>query len=296
LSESLQTLIGAELLAFYDAAAPIVQADSLDTTRIFAASRYGKGGGDDYLNCALDEAEYLRFYEALIAARRVKEKDFEQRELFSACQPLEEIARRGPDALRYGALKPVGITDPRTGSQPWALVQLRAEDRRRNLYNLVGFQTNLTWDEQRRVFSLIPGLAQAKFSRFGVMHRNTFVDAPRVLNPDLSLKVAPHIRLAGQISGTEGYLEAVGSGLMCARYLADKQTEATTKENLRLLPSTTVLGALLAHSTDPTLRDYQPLHVNFGLLPPLHPAPASKRRRRRAWAQRSLADLKAFVQ
>ncbi|MDR1413176.1 MAG: methylenetetrahydrofolate--tRNA-(uracil(54)-C(5))-methyltransferase (FADH(2)-oxidizing) TrmFO [Actinomycetes bacterium] len=292
LAEVLTQLVGCEYLSFYDAAAPIVAADSLDNFRVFAASRYGKGGEGDYLNCAMNEQEYATFYQALIAAKRVIPKNFERRELFTACQPIEEIARKGFDTLRFGALKPVGVDDPRTGRYPYALVQLRAENTARDLYNLVGFQTNLTFSEQRRVFSLIPGLERAEFLRYGVMHRNTFVDAPRVLNPDLSLKTAPRLFLAGQITGTEGYLEAAASGLIAARNIAAR----LRRQEPSLLPPTTALGALLSYATDPTTVEYQPMHVNFGLMPPLHPPVRNKRNRYQAYAQRALRDLSDWLE
>ncbi|MCL2680228.1 MAG: methylenetetrahydrofolate--tRNA-(uracil(54)-C(5))-methyltransferase (FADH(2)-oxidizing) TrmFO [Coriobacteriia bacterium] len=291
LAASLRSLTGADSLSFYDAAAPIVSKESLNPNRVFAASRYGKGAGDDYLNCALDQDEYCAFYEALVTAQRVTEKDFERKELFAACQPIEEVARSGFDALRYGALKPVGIDDPRTGRYPYALVQLRKETAQGKLYNLVGFQTNLRFGEQQRVFSLIPGLEQVDIVRYGVMHRNTFVDAPRVLSPDFSLQRAPHIHLAGQICGTEGYLEAVGSGLLCALNVYAKlqhSGDAATSHPVTLPPES-VLGALLAYSNDSSVSDYQPMHVNFGLLPPLSPPVRNKRSRYAAYSTRAQA-------
>lgn len=217
LVESLTPHIGPETLSFYDAAAPIVLRESLDMNRVFEASRYGKGEGSDYLNIALDEDEYKLFYDALVSGKRTIDKEFERKELFAACQPVEEVARTGYDALRYGALKPVGIDDPRTGRWPYAVVQLRKEDAFGQSFNLVGFQTNLTWGEQKRIFSLLPGMHNAEFARFGVMHRNTFIDAPKTLNRDMSLRLSPDIFLAGQISGTEGYTEAIASGLLAAK-------------------------------------------------------------------------------
>jgi methylenetetrahydrofolate--tRNA-(uracil-5-)-methyltransferase len=293
LAQSLKNITGQDALSFYDAAAPIVTRESLDDTRIFAASRYGKGEGSDYLNSALDEREYQTFYEALIEAERVHAKDFERKELFAACQPVEEIARRGYDALRYGTMKPVGIDDPRTGRYPFALVQLRPETSSGELYNLVGFQTNLTFLEQKRVFALIPGLEQAEFVRYGVMHRNTFVDAPRILSADFSLRNAPNIHLAGQICGTEGYLEAVGSGLMCALNIAAKLHGSKTS---LIPPTTTVLGALLRYSIDSSVQDYQPMHVNFGLLPPLNPPVRKKPERRAAYSERAQQDMKVWAE
>jgi len=293
IAQALSSITGEDSLAFYDAAAPIISKESLDMSKVFAASRYGKGDGDDYLNCALNEEEYQRFYDALISAQRVKEKDFEQKELFAACQPVEEIARRGFDALRYGTMKPVGIDDPRTGRYPFALVQLRKETKEAKLYNIVGFQTNLRFGEQKRVFSLIPGLENAEIVRYGVMHRNTFVDAPRVLNQDFSLRDRPNIFLAGQICGTEGYLEAVGSGLMCA---LNVYTQLQGKAQPGLLPKESVLGALLNYSLDPSVVDYQPMHVNYGLIPPFEKRIKNKQERYTAYSARAQAATSAWIE
>ncbi len=281
---ALTELVGPTRLAFFDAAAPIVDALSLDRSVIFAASRYDKGGGADYLNAPMTRAEYERLVTALTTARRSISKDFDRRELFAACQPVEEVARSGVDALRFGALKPVGIVDPRTGQRPWAVVQLRPENRYGTAYNLVGFQTNLTWPEQERVFRLIPGLQRAEFHRFGVMHRNTFVDAPRVLDPTFAAKMNPRVRLAGQITGTEGYLEAIAGGLIAAL-----NTYASLHGAPPFIPpKDTVLGALIAYATDAQTIDYQPMHVNFGLLPPLSTPIRGKRARYEAYAARCL--------
>ena len=291
MEKALAALVGDARLAFYDAAAPIVDAESIDTDIAFAASRYDKGEGADYLNCPLDQAEYERFVDALVSADRVLAHDFEKRDLFDACQPAEEIARKGRDALRYGAMKPVGLIDPRTGARPWAVVQLRAENRERTAYNLVGFQTNLTFAEQRRVLSMIPGLADADLLRYGVMHRNTFIDAPRLLDETLALRDDPSIRLAGQVTGTEGYLEAAGSGLLSALNLAASALDMPPV----VLPRTTALGALIAHATDPNTSRYQPMHVNWGLVPPLDPPVRGKRARYAAYAERALTDIRTYV-
>ena len=287
IATALSDITGADSLAFYDAAAPIVSEESLDRDKVFAASRYGKGSGDDYLNCALNEEEYQKFYEALITAARVKEKDFEQKELFAACQPIEEIARKGYDALRYGAMKPVGIDDPRTGRYPFALVQLRKETKEGKLYNLVGFQTNLKFGEQKKILSLIPGLENADIVRYGVMHRNTFVDAPRMLNTDFSLRNKTNIFLAGQICGTEGYLEAVGSGLVCAL----KVYGQLQSSEVLPLPKESVLGALLNYSLDFSVANYQPMHVNYGLMPVLEKRIKNKGERYLAYSARAQAAL-----
>jgi len=290
LEPALARLLGSERLSFYDAAAPIVDALTLDRDTVFAASRYDKGAGADYLNAPMSRAEYDAFYEALIGARRITEKDFERKELFAACQPVEEVARTGRDALRYGALKPVGLTDPRTGERPWAVVQLRAENAAATAYNLVGFQTNLAFGEQDRVFRLIPGLEDAEFVRHGVMHRNTFVDAPRLLDETLALRSDRRIRLAGQLTGTEGYLEAVASGLVAAlNTFADLVGGSPV-----VLPPTTAFGALLAYATNPETTSYQPMHVNFGVVPPLEHRIRGKRERYAAYADRATRDLDAW--
>lgn len=292
LTSDLATLLGETHLAFYDAAAPIVDTESLDRDIIFAASRYDKGESADYLNAPMDRPEYEAFIEALLSAQRVVSKGFERTDLFSACQPIEEIARSGKDALRFGPLKPVGLTDPRTGERPWAVVQLRAENLDLTSYNLVGFQTNLTWPEQVRVFRMIPGLDHADFLRHGVMHRNTFIDAPRVLDPTLSLRARPGLRIAGQLSGTEGYTEAIASGLLAGINTA---AEILCTEPL-LLPKESALGSLISYATDPGTKRYQPMHVNFGLVPPLPSRVRGKRERYAAYSERAIAAIRVIAQ
>ena len=287
----LARLVG-ERFSFFDAAAPIVDAATIDRDVVFAASRYGKGGGADYLNAPMDRDEYESFIDALLQADRVHAKDFERKELFAACQPVEEIARTGRDSLRFGPLKPVGLTDPRTGQRPWAVVQLRPETAAGGAYNLVGFQTNLTFPEQRRVFRMIPGLGDAEFLRHGVMHRNTFVDAPSVLEPSLRLRRHPRVWMAGQVTGTEGYLEAAGSGLLAALNVAADVIGAPPA----VLPPTTVLGALVGYATDPATSTYQPMHVNFGILPSLPQRVRGKRERYAAYAERAHADLAEWIE
>ncbi len=291
LAELVEGLVGGARLSFFDAAAPIVDAASLDYGKVFAQSRYGRGEGADYLNCPMDRDEYDRFVEELVGAERAVLRDFERGDLFQACQPVEEVARTGHDALRFGAFKPVGIVDPATGRRPWAVVQLRAENRAGSAYNLVGFQTNLTWPEQRRVFRMIPGLEGAEFFRYGVMHRNTFVDAPRCLDATFALRGDRRIRFAGQITGTEGYTEAIATGLLAAlNTCAD-----LAGSPLAPLPATTALGSLVAYATSPETADYQPMHVNFGLVPPLEGnRRMSKRDRYAAYARRALGDLEAW--
>ncbi|MBN2404311.1 MAG: methylenetetrahydrofolate--tRNA-(uracil(54)-C(5))-methyltransferase (FADH(2)-oxidizing) TrmFO [Coriobacteriia bacterium] len=291
LEDELSRLVGDDRLSFYDAAAPIVDAYSIDRTVVFAASRYEKGEGADYLNCPMDREQYETFIEQLLSAQRVNAKEFESSDLFQACQPIEEIARRGADAARFGSMKPVGLTDPRTGQRPWAVVQLRPENRDGTAYNLVGFQTNLTFGEQARVFRLIPGLHDAEFLRFGVMHRNTYIDAPRLLTPGLCLRDNTRIRFAGQVSGTEGYLEAVGSGLLAALNVYAEITSAPPF----VLPKDTALGALIGYATDPETRHYQPMHVNIGLLPALEPPVRQKRARYAAHAERARQSLSGYL-
>lgn len=291
LSARVLELVGGGALSFYDAAAPIVDAESLDRSVLFCQSRYGEEGTGDYLNAPLDREEYTAFIDALVSADRVVLKDFESGDLFQACQPAEEVARKGPDAIRFGAMKPVGLTDPRTGRRPWAAVQLRAENADRTAYNLVGFQTNLTFGEQRRVFRMIPGLENAEFFRYGVMHRNTFVDAPRVLDGTFRVP-GTKVRLAGQITGTEGYTEAIASGLVVALNTYADLTGAGALE----LPRTGAFGSLVAYATDPATADYQPMHVNFGIVPALEDGRRrSKRDRYAAYAQRALTDLDAYI-
>lgn len=289
LFSSVEAAVGEGHLSFFDAAAPIVSAESIDRDVAFSQSRYEEGIGD-YLNCPMNKEEYEAFIDALLGAKRVIAREFEQKDLFCACQPVEEVARTGRDAIRYGALKPVGLTDPRTGHRPWAAVQLRAETPDALAYNLVGFQTNLTWPEQRRVFRMIPGLEGAEFLRYGVMHRNSFVDSPHVL--DRTFKIpGTQARLAGQICGTEGYVEAIASGLLAALNTFADLIGAPAAE----LPQTTSFGALVAYATDPATKDYQPMHVNFGIVPPLPEHVRDKAARRRALAERAERDFDLFV-
>ena len=282
--------LGSEGLAFYDAAAPIVEADSIDRDIVFAQSRYDKGGAD-YLNAPFDKLSYEAFIEELVKADRVIVRDFERRELFAACQPVEEVARTGKDALRYGALKPVGLTDPRTGHRPWAAVQLRAENEGCTAYNLVGFQTNLKFGEQERVFRMIPGLERAEFSRFGVMHRNTFVDTPHQLTKTLALPKHPDVHLAGQLTGTEGYMEAVASGLFVALAVYAELAGFSAPE----LPVDTVFGALMEYATNSQTEDYQPMHVNYGIIAPIVPKIRNKSERKAAYASRAMSAAREFV-
>lgn len=290
LADAIRVELGVDHLSFFDAAAPIVMADSLDRSKVFAQSRYGKGGGDDYLNAPFERDEYEAFVSELVGAERAIGKEFERKELFSACQPVEEIARTGMDALRFGPLKPVGLTDPSTGRRPWAVVQLRAEDASLTSYNLVGFQTNLKHGEQLRVFRMIPGFEHAEFARYGVMHRNTFVDSPHALSGLFELPGRPGVRLAGQLTGTEGYCEAIASGLLSAlaTYAAIKGQE------LPALPESTLFGALVAYATNPETKGYQPMHVNYGIIPPLEAKVKGKRLRYAAYAARAREEALSF--
>lgn len=287
LTVALSAVLGETRLAFYDAAAPIVDATSLDRDVLFAQSRYDKGDTADYLNAPFEREEYERFISELISAQRVITRQFERRELFTACQPVEEVARTGVDALRYGALKPVGLTNPVTGRRPWAAVQLRTENAAATAYNLVGFQTNLTWPEQRRVFSMIPGLERVEFLRYGVMHRNTFIDAPHTLDRTFAIPGSPEIRFAGQVTGTEGYCEAIASGL----YAGLCTYADIARVPVPYLPVQSAFGALVAYATDPHTENYQPMHVNFGLMQPLEVRIKGKRERYAAYTQRAQMAL-----
>ena len=292
LADSIQKLVGSENLAFFDAAAPIVTADSLDLEKLFAQSRYDRNGCD-YLNAALDRDTYETLMVELVNAERVILRDFESKDLFQACQPVEEIARKGMDALRFGALKPVGLTDPQTGRRPWAAVQLRAETVEKTAYNLVGFQTNLTFAAQQRIFRMIPGLENAEFSRFGVMHRNTFIDSPRLLDRSLALsqRKLANIRFAGQITGTEGYVEAIGSGLVAALGTFAACNDLIAPK----LPEQTLLGSLLAYATDPATEVYQPMHVNYGIMQPLPQRVKGKQQRYLEYSQRAQQAMDDFI-
>lgn len=290
LFSALTACVGSEGSAFYDAAAPIVDADSLDREIIFEQSRYGVSGVGDYLNCPLNKQEYEAFIAELLNAQRAISKDFDQSDLFNACQPVEEIARTGIDSLRFGTMKPVGLTDPRTNKRPWAAVQLRPENKDCTAYNLVGFQTNLNWGEQKRVFRMIPGLEHAEFFRYGVMHRNSFLDSPHVLDSSFALP-GMQTRFAGQITGTEGYVEAIASGLLAA---LNTYADLSGVQQVQL-PNTGAFGSLVAYATNPQTQDYQPMHVNFGIIKPLDQQIRSKKERYAAYAARATNDLHAYI-
>lgn len=275
-------------LSFYDAAAPIVSAESVDKEFAFFASRYDRGGEDDYLNCPMNKEEYERFWEELVNAETALVKDFD---VYEGCMPIEKLASRGKDAIRFGPMKPVGLIDPKTGHRAWAVLQLRKENSAGTMYNLVGFQTNLKFSEQKRVFSLIPALHKAEFVRYGVMHRNSFINSPKLLTKSLSLKSEPDIFFAGQITGVEGYMESASSGILtginAANYLLGKEA--------LVFPKTTMLGALTEYITDETVRDFQPMGANFGILPPIEPKIRDKKARYSALAERALSDFKQVL-
>ncbi|MBQ9229121.1 MAG: methylenetetrahydrofolate--tRNA-(uracil(54)-C(5))-methyltransferase (FADH(2)-oxidizing) TrmFO [Eubacterium sp.] len=283
LSEEIGRICG-ETLSFYDAAAPIVTAESVDFEKAFGASRYDRGGEDDYINCPFNRAEYEAFIDELVHAEGAVVHDFD---VYEGCMPIEKLAKRGLDAPRFGPMKPVGLTDPRTGHRPWACVQLRRENAAGTLFNLVGFQTNLKFGEQKRVFSMIPGLERAEFVRYGVMHRNSFICSPQLLNRDYSLRSRPNIFFAGQITGVEGYMESAASGVMAGI------NAVLRAENLSpfVLPDTTMIGALTAYISDETVVNFQPMGANFGILPPIEPKIRDKKERYKALAQRALEAL-----
>lgn len=265
LAEKINQICGKNSLSFFDAAAPIITAESIDMSVAFSASRYDKGDAD-YINCPFNREEYEAFHNELINAESAPTHSFDKApNVYEGCMPIEILAKRGLDSIRFGPLKPVGLRDPRTDKRPWAVVQLRKENKDGTLYNLVGFQTNLKFTEQKRVFSMIPGLKNAEFIRYGVMHRNSFIDSPRVLNKNLSLKNNPNIFFAGQITGVEGYMESASSGIIAAenviRYLKG--------ENHLELPQYTMLGALMNYITDESVSDFQPMGANFGIIPSL---------------------------
>jgi methylenetetrahydrofolate--tRNA-(uracil-5-)-methyltransferase len=289
LSSLLQTLVGGEHLYFYDSIAPIVEADSLDFSRLFRASRWGKGAGDDYLNAAMDREQYEAFHRAVVEAEVLPLHDFEEGLFFEGCLPIEEMARRGVDTLRYGPMKPIGLRRP-DGTRPWAVVQLRQENVAQSHFNLVGFQSRMKWPEQMRVFRTIPGLENASFVRLGQVHRNTFVNAPTHLDALYRLKAAPRVRLAGQITGVEGYLESAATGLAVAHYLTLARRGAAVEP----LPETTALGALARHLLLSDPRHFQPANINYGLFPDLA-RPAKKDEKRGLFAERAHHDLATWA-
>lgn len=276
-------------LSFFDAAAPIVTAESLNMERIFAASRYEHGDDAAYLNCPMNKEEYEQFYDALIHAERapIHEFDAADPKVYEGCMPVEVMAQRGADTLRFGPLKPVGLRDPRTGHRPWAVVQLRREDAQGTLYNLVGFQTNLKFGEQKRVFGMIPGLEQADFTRYGVMHRNTFLNSPAVLNADYSVRKNPNLFFAGQITGVEGYMESASSGILAGLNAVRRLNGQETV----VLPPETMMGALSRYVQNGSAVSFQPMGANFGVIPPVEPHIRNKQERYAAFSERALDKL-----
>ncbi|HMD86169.1 MAG TPA: methylenetetrahydrofolate--tRNA-(uracil(54)-C(5))-methyltransferase (FADH(2)-oxidizing) TrmFO [Terriglobia bacterium] len=314
LAARLQALTGAENLAFYDAISPVVDAETLNMERIFAASRYGKGG-EDYLNCPFTEDQYRVFYEALASAETVPAHEFEKVQFFEACLPIEELGRRGYDTLRFGPMKPVGLVDPRTGRQPFAVVQLRPENLRFSSYNLVGFQNHLKFPEQRRIMRLIPGLENAEFLRLGQIHRNTYINSPRLLSADLSFRSAPQVFVAGQLSGVEGYVECIATGLLAGLALAARALGGEAANGhvgassagpwpsaarpYMPPPRTTALGSLVHYITHASSTNYQPANISFDLLPPIEnlprPIARDRRARREKQCERALTDFESWI-
>ncbi|OLN29301.1 methylenetetrahydrofolate--tRNA-(uracil(54)-C(5))-methyltransferase (FADH(2)-oxidizing) TrmFO [Desulfosporosinus metallidurans] len=282
-------LTGEQALSFYDAAAPIVTLESIDLNKAFWASRYDKGEAD-YLNCPMTREEYETFYNALQQAETAEVQGFEQGKVFEGCLPVEVMAQRGPQTLTFGPLKPVGLQDPRTGQKSYAVVQLRKENQAGTLFNLVGFQTHLKWGEQKRVFSLIPGLENAEFVRFGVMHRNTFLNAPKVLKADFSLSIKPSLFFAGQMTGVEGYVESAASGLMAGLNAWRRLKQMDTL----VFPAETTLGGLARHLEGSPSQSFQPMNINFGLLPPLTKRIRDKREKNAKISERALESLSEF--
>lgn len=287
MSESIKSLCG-DYLSFYDAAAPIITADSIDMDIVFGASRYGRGGESDYLNCPFNKKQYENFISELVNAQGAVLHDFD---VYEGCMPIEKLAKRGADAPRFGPMKPVGLIDPKTGHRPWAAVQLRRENSAGTMFNLVGFQTNLKFGEQKRVFSMIPGLENAEFVRYGVMHRNSFLDSPRLLSKTFQLRKQPNVFFAGQITGVEGYMESAASGIIAGK----NAVRAAHGKSPLELPPVTMTGALCSYISDETVRDFQPMGANFGILPPIEPKIKDKKQRYAALAERALSALERII-
>ena len=291
LAESLRQKFGGTL-SFFDAVAPIVAADSIDMNRVFMGARYDRGEAD-YINCPMERDEYDAFYDALVSAERAPLHDFDVADpkVYEGCMPVEIMAGRGRDTLRYGPLRPVGLIDPHTGRRPWANIQLRKENAAGTMYNIVGFQTNLKFGEQKRVFSMIPGLEHAEFVRYGVMHRDTFMDSPRLLSKSLSLKSEPRLFFAGQFTGVEGYTESAATGILAGINAA----RFASGEEPLVLPPETMLGALVNYITDESVDNFQPMGANMGILPPLEKKIRHKDERYAALAERAIAGLEAVL-
>ncbi len=290
LAEKIAELTRKEYLHFFDAAAPIVTYDSIDMTKAFRAARYGKGGAD-YINCPMSKEEYLAFYRALVSAETAELHEFEKnKKVFEGCMPIEVMAKRGEDTMRYGPLKPVGLDNPETGEKYYAVVQLRQDNASSSMFNIVGFQTHLKFGEQKRVFGMIPGLENAEFVRYGVMHRNTYINSPGLLSADYSMKECPNVFFAGQITGVEGYVESASSGLLAGRYAAERLSGETPK----LIPPETAIGALAAYVSNEGSADFQPMNVNYGIISPLGERVRDKRKKAEMIAERSLNIINEF--
>lgn len=288
LADNIKSITG-DYLSFYDAAAPIVTAESVDMTKAFGASRYDRGGDDDYINCPFNKAEYENFISELINAEGAVVHDFD---VYEGCMPIEKLAKRGLDAPRFGPMKPVGLVNPATGHRPWACVQLRRENDKGTMFNLVGFQTNLKFGEQKRVFSMIPGLENAEFVRYGVMHRNSFLNSPKLLNADFSFRNNEKLFFAGQITGVEGYMESAGSGI-----IAGMNAVRLAQGKSKFIPEIyTMLGALCDYISDESVKNFQPMGANFGVLPPIEPKIRDKRERYMALANRALNALRSSME
>jgi methylenetetrahydrofolate--tRNA-(uracil-5-)-methyltransferase len=289
LSESMGAFCGSEHLYFYDAISPIVNAETLDTSKVYRASRYGKAA-DDYINCPMDREQYDVFCDALLSAEKVPFHEFEEARYFESCLPIEELARRGRETLRYGPMRPVGLTDPHTGRVPHAVVQLRQEDLMQSSYNLVGFQNHLKFDDQRRIFRLIPGLEGAEFLRLGQIHRNTYINAPQILLPTMAARKDPRVFFAGQLAGTEGYIENIASGLVAGLNAA----QTFRGEEPIVFPNESAIGSLCRYVSTPQ-KDFAPMNINFGLLPSMEvPRKTAKADKQRLYCERALAALDAM--
>jgi methylenetetrahydrofolate--tRNA-(uracil-5-)-methyltransferase len=286
-----ESAVGAPHLYFYDSISPIVEADSIDMSRVYMAARYDKGSAD-YINCPMNEEEYARFYDALIAAPAVEEKDWENLNYFESCLPIEEIARRGRDTLRFGPMKPVGLRDPRTGKTPYAVVQLRQENLRADSYNLVGFQNHLKFGEQARVLRLIPGLEKARFLRYGQIHRNTYINAPRLLQPTLQMKAHPQVFFAGQICGVEGYVESIATGLLAGMHVAALAQGVP----LSAAPRRSAFGSLAHYVTHADPKDFQPANITFDLLPALERKVRDRKERHRLQCEAALKEFGTWLE
>lgn len=292
LAESISKMFG-DSLSFFDAAAPIVMADSIDMEFAFCASRYDKGDGDDYINCPMNKEEYETFYNELVNAERapLHEFDVNNPKVYEGCMPVEVMAQRGEGTLRFGPMKPVGLVNPKTGHRPWAVLQLRKENSAGTMYNLVGFQTNLKFPEQKRVFSLIPALHKAEFARFGVMHRNTFICSPKLLNADYSVRENKNLFFAGQITGVEGYMESAASGIVAGINACRRLNNMDTL----VFPLETMIGSLSGYISDPSVTKFQPMGANFGVLPEIENKPRDKQERGKVYSMRALEALNEFL-